>query len=68
MLDHKFIRENSQAVRQMIADRHVEADLDGFLSADGRFREIIDEVNTLKHEKNVVSRDIAKERGIQEDG
>jgi seryl-tRNA synthetase len=62
MLDHKFIRENSQAVRQMIADRHVEADLDGFLSADGRFREIIDEVNTLKHEKNVVSRDIAKEK------
>jgi len=62
MLDHKFIRENVQAVRQMMADRHVEADLDGFLSADGRFREIIDEVNTLKHEKNVVSRDIAKEK------
>jgi seryl-tRNA synthetase len=62
MLDHRFIRENAPAVRQMLLDRHVEADLEGFLAADGRFREIIDEVNSLKHEKNVVSKDIAKEK------
>lgn len=59
MLDIKFIRENAEAVRKMLADRGVEADLDGFLDADRRFRLVVDEVNSLKHEKNVVSKEIA---------
>ncbi|MBN1389248.1 MAG: serine--tRNA ligase [Candidatus Thermoplasmatota archaeon] len=59
MLDIKFIRENAEAVRKMLADRRVEADLDGFLDADRRFRLVVDEVNSLKHEKNVVSKEIA---------
>jgi len=62
MLDIKFIRENAEAVRKMLDDRKVEADLDGFLKADSRFRQVVDEVNSLKHEKNVVSREISKEK------
>ncbi len=62
MLDIKFIRENVDAVRKMLIDRKVEADLDGFLEADSRFRQVVDEVNTLKHEKNVVSKEISQEK------
>ncbi|MGA1848485.1 MAG: serine--tRNA ligase [Thermoplasmatota archaeon] len=62
MLDIKFIRENAEAVRKMLSDRGVEADLDGFLRSDLRFRQVVDEVNALKHEKNVVSRDISSEK------
>ncbi|MBN1539288.1 MAG: serine--tRNA ligase [Candidatus Thermoplasmatota archaeon] len=59
MLDIRYIRENTEAVRKMIEDRGVEADLEGFLEADSRFRLVVDEVNSLKHEKNVVSKEIA---------
>jgi seryl-tRNA synthetase len=62
MLGIKFIRENVDAVRKMLIDRNVEADLDGFLEADSRFRQVVDEVNTLKHEKNVVSKEISQEK------
>ena len=62
MLDIKFIRENEEAVRKMMVDRNAPADLDGFLRSDGRFREIVERVNNLKHEKNVVSREISKEK------
>jgi len=62
MLDIKFVRENADAVRKMLSDRGVEADLDGFLDSDLRFRQIVDEVNALKHEKNVVSKEISTEK------
>ena len=62
MLDNKFIRDNAEAMAKMLQNRGIEADLDGFLAADRRFREIIDEVNTAKHEKNVVAKEIAKEK------
>ena len=62
MLDIKFIRENAEAVRKMLEDRGVEADLDGYLEADSRFRQVVDEVNSLKHEKNVVSKEISSEK------
>lgn len=65
MLDTKFIRDNQETVRKMLEDRNVAADLDGFLEADSRFRSIIDEVNSLKHEKNVVAPQIAKEKDPQ---
>ena len=39
MLDLKFIRENIEAVRQMLADRHIEADLDRLVELDTCWRE-----------------------------
>ncbi|MFO8051507.1 MAG: serine--tRNA ligase [Thermoplasmatota archaeon] len=62
MLDNRFLRENADLVRKMLLDRQAEADLDGYLRADSRFREIVEEVNSLKHEKNVVSREISAEK------
>jgi seryl-tRNA synthetase len=62
MLDMRFIRENEEAVRKMLENRGVEADLDLFMESDSAFRRTVDEVNSLKHEKNVVSKEISKEK------
>jgi seryl-tRNA synthetase len=60
MLDLKFIRENPALVRKAIADKNESDCLDELLRLDGRRREIIAEVETLKHEKNVASENVAK--------
>ncbi len=62
MLDIRFIRENEEAVRKMILNRRVEAELDLFIESDAVFRRTVDEVNSLKHEKNVVSKEIPQEK------
>lgn len=62
MLDIRFIRENAEAVRKMCENRNTETDLDLFLESDSEFRKVVDEVNKLKHEKNVVSKDISREK------
>ncbi|MDG6224970.1 MAG: serine--tRNA ligase [Candidatus Thermoplasmatota archaeon] len=62
MLDIKFIRENPDLVRRSLENRCVQADLDGFLEADASFRSIVEEVNGLKHRKNLVAREIPNEK------
>ncbi len=62
MLDMKFIRENADAIRKMLKDRHTKADLDIFLDSDRIFRTTVDEVNRSKHEKNVASKEIPSEK------
>ena len=39
MIDLKFVRENTEDVRQMLADRHTDADLDQLIALDTRWRE-----------------------------
>src|SRR3989339_372040 len=60
MLDPKFIRLNIELVRQAIANKGEKADLDKFIEADERRREIITKVETLKAERNAVTGEIAK--------
>ena len=60
MLELKFIRENADIVRRAIAQKHEHDTLDDILRLDGRRREIIGEVEALKHEKNVASENIAR--------
>jgi seryl-tRNA synthetase len=60
MLDAKFIRANPDAVREGLAKRNTEVNLDEFLSLDQKRREIIQEVEQLKNKRNTVSQDIAK--------
>ncbi len=45
MLDLKFIRENAEAVRQAIADRGLEIDLDRFLELDRERRAILSDLD-----------------------
>ena len=60
VLDPKFIRQNPEAVKQAIANKGEKADVDGFLAADEKRREIISTVEKLKAERNTVTAEIAK--------
>jgi len=60
MLDMKFIRESPEALREMLANRNVEFDLDGLLAKDAQWRELVEEGNNLKHQRNELAQDISK--------
>src|SRR3989344_9020330 len=52
MLDIKFIRQNSDLVREAIKNKKVSFDLDKLLAADERRRHLLNESETLKAEQN----------------
>jgi len=60
MLDLKFARENVDLVAEMLRNRGVDLDLGDFRNLEVKRREIIREVETLKHKRKVVSEDIAQ--------
>jgi len=59
MLDPKFIRQNIDLVRKAISNKGEKADLDRFIEADERRREIIGTVERLKAERNAASNEIS---------
>lgn len=60
MLDPKFIRSNPELVRQKLATKKEDMDLDRFLELDEKRRAYIAEVEKLKNRRNVVSEEIAR--------
>ena len=62
MIDLKFIRENTEAVRQMLTDRQTEADLDRLVELDTRWRENLTHTQSLKAHQNQVSQQIAERK------
>lgn len=60
MLDPKFIRSNPELVRQKLATKKEDVDLDRFLELDEKRRAYIAEVEKLKNRRNVVSEEIAR--------
>jgi len=58
MLDLRFVRENHAKVRQAIEAKGEKAALDEFLQLDARRRELLQQAESLKHERNVVSKEI----------
>jgi seryl-tRNA synthetase len=58
VLDRKFIRAKPDEVRRAIQARGEEIDLDAFLKADERRRELLSKTDELKHRKNVLSEEI----------
>ncbi len=60
MLDPKFIRNNVDVVRSAIKNKKEKADLDRFLDLDGERRELLTEVEDLKHQRNTVSKEMAQ--------
>ncbi len=59
MLDLKFIRESSDIVAQNIRNKNEKADVGEILAFDERRRSIITEVEKLKNQRNIVSKEIA---------
>lgn len=62
MLDIKFIRENPQVVKEGIAKKYNNIDIDKVIQLDNQRREIIREVEKLKAKRNQVSGEIAKKK------
>ncbi|VEN73697.1 Serine--tRNA ligase [Candidatus Desulfarcum epimagneticum] len=60
MLEIKFIRENLSEIKKALARRREKADLETFSKAEAQRREVLGEIEALRHKRNVVSEDIAK--------
>ncbi len=60
MLEMRFIRENIELVKENLKKRNSDYDLDGLLYLDTKRRELLQEVETLKKERNDSSSLIGK--------
>jgi seryl-tRNA synthetase len=62
MLDINLIRGKPDRVRAALQDLNVEAPIDQILQSDERRREILSEVEALRAERNVVSKEIGRSK------
>ncbi len=60
MLDIRFIRENTDAVKTAMANRNADVDVDAVLNLDNRRRAIVAEAEDLKAERNRLSKSIGQ--------
>jgi len=60
MLDLKFVRNNPDVVKEALAKRNADINLDDFLRKEEKRRQIIYEVEQLKAERNKVSEEVAR--------
>jgi seryl-tRNA synthetase len=60
MLDLKFVRSNPEIVKEALAKRHADINLDDFLQQEEKRRQVLFEVENLKAERNKVSEEVAK--------
>ena len=67
MLEIKFVRQNLSAVQTAMAARGHHAELDTFKKCDDERRVILKEIESLRHQRNVVSDRIAEMRKAGED-
>ncbi len=58
MLSIKFVRDNIEKIKEMIANRGIDLDLARFMAIDSERREILQEVEVLKHKRGVISEKI----------
>ncbi|MGD8531378.1 MAG: serine--tRNA ligase [Syntrophobacterales bacterium] len=67
MLDIRFVRDNRDSVKRMLEQRGYDMELQPLLALDQQRREAIQEVESLKHERKVVSDQIAQMKKKGED-
>ncbi|NTV41961.1 MAG: serine--tRNA ligase, partial [Syntrophobacteraceae bacterium] len=60
MLDLRFVRENVDRITRMLENRRLDMDLKPFLELDEKRRNILREVEVLKHQRNVASEEISR--------
>jgi seryl-tRNA synthetase len=60
MLEIKFVRQNLETVQKALETRGQSADLDAFKTCDDERRAILQELEALRHQRNVVSDQIAE--------
>ena len=62
MLDLRFVRENINQVKEAVKNKNENVDIDRLLSLDTRHRKLQKELDSLRHERNKVSKEIAKSK------
>ena len=67
MLDMKFVRDNLDVVRAMLKNRNNSLNLDGFAELEKKRRDILNEADSLKSQKNSTSKKIGELRKAGED-
>ena len=67
MLDMKFVRDNLDVVRAMLKNRNNSLNLDGFAKLEKKRRDILNEADSLKSQKNSTSKKIGELRKAGED-
>ena len=67
MLEIKFVSQNLSTVRKSLETRGYQVDLDAFKKCDDERRVILQEIESLRHERNVVSDRIAAMKKAGED-
>jgi seryl-tRNA synthetase len=67
MLEIKFVRQNLQIVQNALQTRGQAADLDTFITYDDERRTILQELEALRHQRNIVSDQIAEMKKSGED-
>ncbi len=67
MLDIKFIRENKDLIQMGAKKKHIKFDVEELLKADDERKVLLSEVEEMKAEQNVVSRQIANVPAEQRD-
>jgi seryl-tRNA synthetase len=60
MLEIKFVRQNLSLVQEALKNRNASADMEIFQKSDEDRREILAQVESLRHRRNVVSQQIAE--------
>jgi seryl-tRNA synthetase len=67
LIDPKIIKENQTAVKEMLANRNMDFPLDILFNADKKRRDLIVELQRLKHQKNILSKEISEKKKRKED-
>ena len=67
MLDIKFLRQNADLVRKKMLERGQEINLSVFTDLDARRRDILQEVESLRNERNQASKEIGERKKRKED-
>ena len=67
MLDLRFVRNNPEIVEEALQKRGVDLTLAEFQEVDAKRRELIQEVEQLKSQRNKVSQEVAAKKKAGED-
>ncbi len=67
MLDLKFVRDHLDTVQQALTNRNQAMNLDKFLELEKRRRDVLAEAESLKHQRNVVSKEISELKKVKQD-
>src|SRR6056297_110477 len=67
MLSRQFVRENPEVVREALANKGVDVDLDRILDVDEEWRELKQRGDDLRHERNEVSSTIGELKAADEE-